>query len=49
MLFPILDEEQTYRKPCQNRGDDLLIEDKDFAVVYNGSVGGTYEVFLKHT
>ena len=25
------------------------IEDKDFAVVYNGSVGGTYEVFLKHT
>ena len=43
-----MDEEQTYRKPCQNRGDDLLIEDKDFAVVYNGSVGGTYEVFLKH-
>ena len=44
-----MDEEQTYRKPCQNRGDDLLIENKDFAVVYNGSVGGTYEVFLKHT
>ena len=44
-----MDEEQTYRKPWQNRGDDLLIEDKDFAVVYNGSVGGTYEVFLKHT
>lgn len=44
-----MDEEQTYRKPCQNRVDDLLIEDKDFAVVYNGSVGGTYEVFLKHT
>jgi len=44
-----MDEEQTYRKPCQNRGDDLLIEDKDFAVVYNGSVGGTYEVFVKHT
>ena len=44
-----MDEEQTYRKPCQNRGDNLLIEDKDFAVVYNGSVGGTYEVFLKHT
>ena len=44
-----MDEEQTYRKPCQNRGDDLLIEDKDFAVAYNGSVGGTYEVFLKHT
>ena len=44
-----MNEEQTYRKPCQNRGDDLLIEDKDFAVVYNGSVGGTYEVFVKHT
>ena len=44
-----MDEKQTYRKPCQNRGDDLLIEDKDFAVVYNGSVGGTYEVSLKHT
>lgn len=44
-----MDEEHTYRKPYQNRGDDLLIEDKDFAVVYNGSVGGTYEVFLKHT
>ena len=44
-----MDEEHTYRKSCQNRGDDLLIEDKDFAVVYNGSVGGTYEVFLKHT
>ena len=44
-----MDEKQTYRKPCQNRGDDLLIEDKDFAVAYNGSVGGTYEVFLKHT
>ena len=44
-----MDEEQTYRKPCQNRGDDLLIEDKEFAVVYNGSVGGTYEVFVKHT
>ena len=44
-----MDEEQTYRKPYQNRGDDLLIEDKDFAVVYTGSVGGTYEVFVKHT
>lgn len=44
-----MDEEQTYKKPCQNRGDDLLIEDKDFAVVYNGSVGGTYEVFVKYS
>ena len=44
-----MDEEQTYKKTCQNRGDDLLIEDKDFAVVYNGSVGGTYEVFAKYS
>ena len=44
-----MDEEHTYKSPYQNRGDDLLIEDKDFAVVYNGSVGGTYEVFAKHT
>lgn len=44
-----MDEEQTYMKPCLNKGDDLLIEDKDFAVGYNGSVGSTYEVFLKHT
>ena len=44
-----MDEAQTYRRPCQNKGDDLQVEDKDFAVVYNGSVGGTYEVFLKHT
>ena len=34
---------------AHEQSDDLLIEDKDFAVVYNGSVGGTYEVFLKHT
>lgn len=42
-----MDEEHTYKSPCQNRLDDLLVEDKDFAVVYNASVGGTYEVFLK--
>ena len=42
-----IDEQYTYQTPLQHRGDDLLIEDKDFAVVYNGSVGGTYEVMLK--
>lgn len=42
-----MDEQYTYQTPLQHRGDDLLIEDKDFAVVYNGSVGGTYEVMLK--
>lgn len=44
-----MDEKYTFRSPLQNRGDDLLVEDKDFAVVYNGSVGGTYEVMLKFT
>lgn len=44
-----MDEKDTYASPLQNRGDDLLIEDKDFAVVYNSSVGGTYEVMLKFT
>lgn len=42
-----INEEHTYLSPTQNKGDNLLIEDKDFAVVYNGSVGGTYEVMLK--
>lgn len=44
-----LNEQYTYSSPIQNKGDTLLIEDKDFAVVYNGSVGGTYEVMLKFT
>lgn len=44
-----INEEYTYLSPTQNKGDDLLTEDKDFAVVYNGSVGGTYEVMLKFT
>lgn len=44
-----INEKHTYPSPIQNKGDDLLIEDKDFAVVYNGSVGGTYEVMLKFT
>lgn len=44
-----MDEQYTYKSACRNRGDDLLVEDKDFAVVYNGSVGGTYEVFLKYS
>lgn len=44
-----MDEQYTYASPLHNRGDDLLIEDKNFAVVYNGSVGGTYEVMLKYT
>lgn len=44
-----MDEQYTYSSPLQNRGDDLLIEDQNFAVVYNGSVGGTYDIMLKYT
>ena len=44
-----MDEQYTYASPLQNRGDDLLIEDEDFAVVYNATVGGTYDVMLKYT
>lgn len=44
-----INEKYTYSSPIQNKGDNLLIENKDFAVVYNGSVGGTYEVMLKFT
>lgn len=44
-----INEEYTFASPLQNRGDSLLVEDKDFAVVYNNSVGGTYEVMLKYS
>ena len=44
-----MDEGHTFASPLQNRGDDLLTEDRDFAVVYNGSVGGTYDILLKYT
>lgn len=44
-----INEQYTFVSPLQNKGDDLLVEDKDFAVVYNNSVGGTYEVMLKYT
>ena len=44
-----IDLEHTYKSATQNRGDDVLMEDDDYAVVYNGSVGGTYEVMRKVT
>ena len=37
----------TFKSPVQNCGDDLLDENDHYAVVYNNSVGGTYEVFRK--
>lgn len=42
-----IDLEHTHKSPLQNRGDDLLTEDSDYAVVYNNSVGGTYEVLRR--
>ena len=44
-----IDMEHTYKSATQNRGDDVLVEDDDYAVVYNGSVGGIYEVMRKVT
>lgn len=44
-----IDLEHTYKSAVQNRGDDVLVEDADYAVVYNNSVGGTYEVMRKVT
>lgn len=44
-----MDEEQTYKSACKERGDFLLTEDNEFAVVFNGIISGTYEIYLKHT
>lgn len=44
-----IDGQYIHQTACTNRGDDVLVEDEDFAVVYNNSVGGTYEVLLKQT
>lgn len=42
-----IDLEHTFRSPIQNRGDNLLDEDDYYAVVYNNSVGGTYDIMRK--
>lgn len=39
--------DRTYKSPLQNKWDELLRENKNYAVVYNNSVGGTYEIFRK--
>ena len=44
-----IDLEHTYKSATQNSGDDVLVEDDHYTVVYNGSVGGTYEVMRKVT
>lgn len=42
-----IDLEHTFKSPIQNHGDILLDEDDCYAVVYNNSVGGTYEIMRK--
>lgn len=42
-----IDLNRTFKSPLQNRGDSLVNEDKHYAVVYNNSVGGTYEIYHK--
>jgi len=42
-----IDMEHTYKSPVQHSGDDLLIEDADYAVVYNSSAGGTYGIMRR--
>lgn len=37
----------THKSPLQNRGDEVLRENKNYAVVYNNSAGGAYEIFRK--
>lgn len=44
-----IDLEHTCKSAVQNRGDDVLVEDADYTIVYNGSMGGTYEVMRKVT
>ncbi len=44
-----LEQNATYKKAEKNPGDDILDEDDNYAVVYNNSVGGTYELMRKVT
>ncbi len=42
-----IDLSQTHQSATKYRGDDLLVEDEHYAVVYNPTVGGTYDVMRK--
>lgn len=42
-----IDLSNTYLSPTKYRGDDLLVENEHYAVIYNPSVGGTYDVMRK--
>lgn len=42
-------QSQTYKNATKFPGDDILAEDDNYAVVYNSSVGGTYDLIRKVT
>lgn len=44
-----LEQSDTFKNAKKYRGDDILDEDDNYAVVYNGSVGGTYDLMRKVT
>jgi len=37
----------THKSPKLNRGDTIAAEDEHYAVVYNATVGGTYDIMRK--
>lgn len=45
----VLLQSQTYKNATKFPGDDILAEDDNYAVVYNSSVGGTYDLMRKVT
>lgn len=42
-------QSKTYKNATKFPGDDILAEDDNYAVVYNSSVGGTYDLMRKVT
>lgn len=40
-------QSQTYKNATKFPGDDILAEDDNYAVVYNSSLGGTYDLMRK--
>ena len=43
----VISLDTTHKSPLQNSGDEVLRENKNYAVVYNHSAGGAYEIFRK--
>lgn len=44
-----MEQSNTFKNAKKYSGDDILDEDDNYAVVYNGSVGGTYDLMRKVT